>query len=144
MIQSSYQTVREVAVPSKNIGTAPTRPQSYNESSQSQVSGQGHSQVYSQVYSQAPNQGPSYPQANGVSPSGMKALEEKLGKDISNLEDRMNEKFEALHLEIIRQMQMSVEKMVNCFEKNNLHTQQLEARIKYLEEENENLKKRTF
>jgi allophanate hydrolase subunit 1 len=57
---------------------------------------------------------------------------------------RINEKFDGLHLEIIRQMQLSVEKMTVWFERNQNYQKELLGKIKTLEQENENLKKRTY
>lgn len=61
-----------------------------------------------------------------------------------NMEMRLNEKFEMLHLEVIRQTQLSVEKMAASFEKKYAVQKDLENKIKQLQEENENLRKRTY
>ena len=77
--------------------------------------------------------------------SGLAAsLEEKIMQNNMELRMEMHERFDGLHLEIIRQMQNLLKEVGDKLDASNSKTRELEERVKVLEMENENLKKRTF
>lgn len=62
----------------------------------------------------------------------MRGLEEKMMEQNQELRMEMNERFDGLHLEIIRQMQNLLREIGDKLESSNERTRELEARVRNL------------
>lgn len=61
-----------------------------------------------------------------------------------SLRDEMHDRFDALHLEVIRQMELGIKAIVGRMEQMSSENAELKQRVAQLEAENLDLRKRTY